>query len=65
MHNTILQRVNEFLNAKMINLEKIKLEKYLPPFSEDLPLHHASIPFLKFFWFLHLRGKYLNFILPL
>ena len=34
----------------MINLEKIKLEKcQLPSFLEDLPLHHTSTPFLKFF----------------
>ena len=29
--NTILQRVKEFLNVKMINLEKIKQEKCQPP----------------------------------
>ena len=31
MHNTILQRGKEFLNVKMINLEKIKKEKCQPP----------------------------------
>ena len=31
MHNTILQKVKEFLNLKMINLEKIKYQKCQPP----------------------------------
>ena len=31
MHNTILQRVKELLNVKMINLEKIKQKKCQPP----------------------------------
>ena len=50
MHNTILQRVKELLNVKMINLEKIKQKKCQPPppFQEDLPLHYTSIPFLIF-----------------
>ena len=31
MHNTILQKVKQFLNVKMVNLEKIKLKKCQPP----------------------------------
>ena len=28
MHSTILQRVKQFVNVKIINYEKIKYEKY-------------------------------------
>ena len=30
MHNTILQRVKKFLTVKMVNLEKIKKERFQP-----------------------------------
>ena len=37
MHNTVLERVIQFLYVKMINLEKSKYEKYQSPTS--LPAH--------------------------
>ena len=52
MHNAILQRVKQFLNVKMVNLEKSASPAPLPPcFEEDLPPHDTSTPFFKIFKF--------------
>ena len=52
MHNTILQRVKKFLIAKIVNLEKIKQEKYQPPppppFKRTCPCTILPPPFLIF-----------------
>ena len=48
MHNTILQRVKELLNAKMINLEKINQKKCQPPLLRRPALALYFHPFFNF-----------------
>ena len=50
MHNTILQRVKQFLNVKTINLENLKSEKCQPPYLLRKP---APAPFFYPFFSLY------------
>ena len=57
MHNTILQRVKQFLNVKMVNLKK------LTPIRRPAPAPHFH-PLFKIFQISTLWGTIQNLLLP-
>ena len=69
MHNTVLVRLEEFINAKIINLEKVKYEKYYPrPPPPPLLRIPAPAPYFRpFFIFLEppTSGEFIKIYSPL